>query len=128
MSAAEVDLITFTDADYAQAFRYQLTSTPTYYDFTSCQLLMEVRKLAEDVEVFLSLTSTFSGIAPGSSGIDISTGDDGKPSIFTIVIARAALAEIPEGDYVQSLILVTPDGLHSDLWRGTFTNSVGPTR
>jgi len=127
MSAAEVDLITFTDADYAEAYRYEVGSG-VYYDFTGCQLLMMVRKTAEDAEVFLSLTSTFDGITVGNSGIDIATGDDDKPSVFTIVIARADLGRIPEGEYVQSLIVVTPDGLRSDIWRGSLTHSMGPTR
>jgi len=47
---------------------------------------------------------------------------------WLIFIRREDLQQIPEGDFVQSLIVTRPDGIYDDLWRGTFTNTVGPTR
>lgn len=132
MSTFSVDIATWTDADYAQAFRHRLgeADPPTYFDFTGCTLQMMVRKEVQEHEVFLSLTSE-GGLVPGESGIDIY--DPGSELIsglweFTIIIMRKDLQRLPEGAYEQSLIVLNPDGLYSDLWRGSFVNTIGPTR
>ena len=55
MQYATVDLDVYTDADYMQTFRQQAGGPGNYYDFTGCTLHMMVRKLPDDVEVFLYL-------------------------------------------------------------------------
>jgi hypothetical protein len=125
---AVVDLDVYTDADYAQAFRQKIGDTD-YYDFTGCTLHMMVRKHAEDAEVFLYLDSETP--TPGGSAISIyDPGDVGVAGLFewSILIKHQDLQQIPEGDYVQSLIVQRPDGLFSDIWRGMFINTIGPTR
>jgi hypothetical protein len=128
---AIVDLDVYTDADYLQTFRRQVGAPGTYYDFTGHTLHMMVRKLPEDVEVFLYLESNTSGVAAGNSGIYLYHPSDVVPAglfEWSIKIARQDLQEIPEGAYVQSLIVQRPDGIFTDIWRGAFTNSIGPTR
>jgi hypothetical protein len=36
--------------------------------------------------------------------------------------------EMNAGDYVQSLILIRPDGLREEIWQGAFTYTIGPSR
>lgn len=127
---ASVSLDCYTDADYSQAFRQQF-GDGTYNDFSGCTLRMQVRKEVEDVEAVLSLESNTSGIPPGESGIWIyDPGDVGTAGLweFTVTITRRDLQQIPEGVFVQSLIMENPDGIFIDIWRGTLTNTIGPTR
>jgi len=131
MSAFTVSLETFTDADYAQSFRWQLGAAEdrVFYDFTGCSMEMMVRKVAEDVEVFLKLES--GPPINGESGIDIyDPGTETTAGMweFAVIIVKEDLQRIPEGVYEQSLIVRNPDGFYQDLWRGAFTNKVGPTR
>jgi hypothetical protein len=131
--AYQLDIVTFTDADYAQPFRVQLgtTTPPVYEDFTGCTMALMVRVHPEDVEVMLSLTSAY-GLPVQTSGIDIYDPSDpvAGPGMweFAVVFMLEDLQRIPEGEYVQSLIVTAPDGFRRDIWRGNFTNSIGPTR
>lgn len=128
---ATIDLDVYTDADYMQTFRQQNGSPGIYYNFTGCTLHMMVRKQPEDVEVFLYLESNTSGLAPDASGIWLYHPSDVSPAglfEFMVKITRRALQEMPEGEYVQSLIVQRPDGIFTDIWRGAFTNNAGPTR
>lgn len=131
-AAYQVDIETWTDADYAQAFRWQMTEgpPPTFYDFTGCSMALMVRKHAEDVETFLSLESN-GALVPGEPGIDIyDPGTEATAGLweFSVVILREQLQRIPEGTYDQSLIVTDATGFRRDLWRGTLTNTIGPTR
>jgi hypothetical protein len=132
MTAFTVTIETWTDADYAQAFRYQLGTAipPVYYDFTGCSLRMMIRKNAPDNQVFLDLNSS-AGLLVTESGIDIYDPEDQETAglwEFAVIILRAELQRIPQGTYEHSLIIKTPDGLYQDLWRGNFINTIGPTR
>jgi hypothetical protein len=37
------------------------------------------------------------------------------------------LQQLSPGDYVQSLVM-TMNGLRTQIWRGSFTNNLGPSR
>jgi len=131
--AFAVTLQTFTDADYAQTFRVQLGNTipPVYQNFTGYTMEMMVRAHPEDVEVFLAITSSSTGMAPGQSGIDIyDPGTETTAGLweFAVIIFREQLQKIPEGTYAQSLIATGPDGFRRDIWRGDLINTIGPTR
>jgi len=127
MPASAVNILTFSDADYAMTYQWSIDGTP--FDFADHELLMMVRHISEDIEVFLSLESSTTGIPPDQSGIDIYQSlAIGAYDKFDVIITRADLAKIAPGDYVHSLILVRPDGLREDLWRGTLTHAIGPTR
>lgn len=127
LPASAVNLTTYSDADYAMTFQWTIDDEP--FDFTDHQLMMMVRHLPEDHEVFLSLESSTDGIPADESGIDLRrTIEPGPYDKFDIIIARDDLEKIPPGTYVHSLILVRPDGLREDIWRGTLTHAIGPTR
>jgi hypothetical protein len=128
---ATVDLNAFTDADFCQTFR-QLTGT-TYYDFTGCKMNLTIRRVAEDPLAELELHSIVGGYDGSLSAIFMyDPGGTGQPPgglyEWLVFIQREDLQQLPEGDYVQSLIVTRPDGIYDDIWRGTFTNTIGPTR
>ena len=121
--AAEVQINTFSDADFSRAFQWVINGVP--FDFTDHGLLMMVRKQPDDVEVFVSVSTDDGDIivyqtAPTTDGI--------PADIFKITIRREQMADMPPGDYVHSLILLRPDGLREDIFRGTLTHTHGPTR
>jgi len=120
MSAAIVDIATFSDADFARAFQWMINDVP--FDFTGFDLLMMVRREPEDAEVFISLSSI------DDNGILFQPDEAGNPTTFNIYITREQTAAMPPGTYVHSLILLRPDGLRDDIWRGTLTHAIGPTR
>ena len=123
--AATVNLETWSDADYACAFRWRTGTDPdTFFDFTGNEMMLMARHHPEDVDAFLSLTTgyldgiVFSKAAP----------EDEELTVVNIYISRAQLELVPVGVHAQSLIMIRPDGLHADLWRGTLTHAIGPTR
>ena len=139
--AAEVDLVTYSDADYSQSFRYQTgidtpgTGFPIFFDFTGCTMQMMIRTVPEDTQVYLDLTSTTLGLAPHQTGIDIYDPEDSaalpEPGLieFLVYIDHTDLQQfLPEGAYEQSLIVTLPSGVRWDLWRGSLTATTGPTR
>lgn len=119
MAAAEVLLTTFSDADFARAFQWVINGVP--FDFTGFGLMLMVRKRPDDAEVFVSLSTD-------DGDIDFTPDVDGKLTTFNIRILRQQIVDMAAGDYVHSLILLRPDGLREDIWRGTLTHAIGPTR
>jgi hypothetical protein len=128
MSAATVDFNTHSDADYVKAFMLHVNDDAGgdyYYDFAGVTMEMMVRKTPESTEVFVSLTTD-----PGD-GIVLSASNVATPAYLdtiNITIRRDQLAKMPEGDYAHSLIMIRADGAHDDIWRGTLTHAIGPTR
>ena len=55
-------------------------------------------------------------------------GDPGRIETFNIFVLLEQTTEMNAGDYVQSLILIRPDGLREEIWQGTFTYTIGPSR
>ena len=117
--AAEVQIMTFSDADFSRAFQWVINGIP--FDFTGHGLMMMVRKRPDDTEVFVSLSSE-------DGDIDFLPDVDGKLTTFNVRILRKQTTDMLAGDYVHSLILLRPDGLREDIWRGTLTHAIGPTR
>jgi len=117
--AAEVQIMTFSDADFSRAFQWVINGIP--FDFTGHGLMMMVRKRPDDTEVFVSLSSE-------DGDIDFLPDVDGKLTTFNIRLLRKQTTDMLAGDYVHSLILLRPDGLREDIWRGTLTHAIGPTR
>jgi hypothetical protein len=121
-----VDMQMWSDSDFAAAYQWLVDDVP--WDFTGHQLLMMIRKIPSDTEVFVALDSKPD--PEGYSGIMFNDPDvpDGPITTFNIIIMRAQTAQMEPGDYVQSLIMVRPDGLREELWQGTFQYNIGPTR
>lgn len=115
MASLEVDLITFSDADFtltqAQPFANGLTTVGTN------PLHMQVRANATDPTVWAELT-TANGLIVVASGTSI-----------TITIPQTLLVRVPPGAYVYSLIMVSPNGaVRTEVFRGMITHSAGPTQ
>lgn len=124
MKAAVVDITTFSDADFSMSFRWRLTDNPeTWFDFTGYKLILQVRKTADDEEVFVDLSSD------NISEIDL-YASDGEAALthFDINVSRAQMADMFPGEYVHSLIMVRSDDLREDIWRGKWLHDIGPTR
>lgn len=119
-----VDMEMWSDSDFAAAYQWEVDGVP--WDFTGHKLIMMIRKNPDDAEVFVSLDSD----PDGFSGIMFNDPDvpDGPVTTFNIIVLRAQTSQMMPGDYVQSLILVRPDGLREELWQGAFTYNTGPTR
>lgn len=119
MAAAGVEITTYSDADFSRAFQWLINGVA--FDFTGYGLMMMVRKSADDEEVFVSVSTD-------DGEITLTPDVDGKLTTFNIQILRRQTADMAAGDYVHSLILLRPDGLRDDIWRGTLTHVIGPTR
>lgn len=119
-----VDMEMWSDSDFAAAYQWEVNGAP--WDFTGHKLIMMIRKNPDDAEVFVSLDSDPGGF----SGIMFNDPDvpGGPVTTFNIIILRAQTVQMTPGDYVQSLIMVRPDGLREELWQGAFTYNTGPTR
>lgn len=128
MAAAIVDINTQSDADYVKSFMLHVnndTGADYYYNFAGVTMEMMVRKQATDAEVFVELSTD-----PGD-GIVLSASDSLVPDYLdtiNIIIRTEQLAKMPAGEYVHSLIMKRPDGILDDIWRGTITHAIGPTR
>lgn len=119
-----VDIVTFSDADLIRTFYYRQIDTLTPVDLTGCSMRMMVRKAADDATVFIELSTGIgsSGLAPNIFITDTING------IFGIEITRQMLLTVAPGVYVHSLIMQNINGIRTDIWRGTLTHSIGPTR
>ena len=113
--AVTVDLATESDADYVQGFRY-CDSNNVDIDLTGSTLSLMVRANPTDTQVWVSVASPSDGIVLTGGGL------------FTLTLPIAALAKMPAGSYVHSLVRTRPDGIKELLWSGTLTHTIGPTR
>jgi hypothetical protein len=128
MAAGIVDFNTQSDADYVKAFMVHVNNDSGgdyYYNFSGVTMHMMVRKQPTDAEVFVELSTDY------GDGIVLSASNPVTPSYLdtiNITIKMAQLALMPAGTYVHSLIMTRADGGHDDIWRGTVTHAIGPTR
>lgn len=123
-----VNIAMWSDADYAMAYQWLVDDVP--YDFGGPQKLeMRIRRFAEDNEVFVALDSDPNNYGFGGILFNDPIGPwPGRVETFNIIILRKQTEQMAAGDYVQSLILVRPDGLREEIWQGIFTYTIGPTR
>jgi hypothetical protein len=129
MSAAIVDMNTYSDADFVRAFMLHVTDDAGgdyYYDFANIiSMEMMIRKRPTDVEVFIALSTD------PNDGIVLTASNAATPAVLdtiNIIIKKSQLAPMPAGDYAHSLIMLRSDGIYDDIWRGTLTHAIGPTR
>ena len=86
---------------------------------------MMVRKKAADAEVFIAIDS----LPGGYGGITFNDPTTtGTIETFNIAILRSQMVNVPADTYVQSLVLLRPDGLREEVWNGTLIHNIGPTR
>ncbi|HEY2242737.1 MAG TPA: hypothetical protein VGH47_00765 [Xanthobacteraceae bacterium] len=120
---AVVDLETASDEDFAWAFQWNVGGVN--FDFTGYNLMLMVRKNVTDAEVFISLDSLPGGLGGITFNAPTVTG---TIETFNIAILRAQMVGMPPDVYAQSLVLLRPDGLREEVWNGTLTHNIGPTR
>jgi len=111
-----VNIVTYSDSDFA-------LSQEVAFDVGTNPLHMHVRTAAADPTVWLELTT-----ANGIITVSDETPDDESATV-DILILQSSLLNLPAGVYVQSLIMSSVNGTRrTEIWRGTFTHNVGPTR
>jgi hypothetical protein len=112
-----VNLVTYSDADFTLSHESEIA-------VGSNVLRMHVRKTADDNTVWLEATTT--------NGMLVVETDEEEVETIVLTIPEANLLSLPAGEYVQSLIMssVSVLGVYSrtEIWRGTLTHNVGPTR
>lgn len=117
---AQVDLVTYSDSDMVRSFLYQLTDG-TPINLTGYSLRMMARRQPDDPTAEFEC-STFNG------RIWFNNAASGA---FTVQIPVSILSILSPGTYQQSLIGTSSaiaGMLRKDIWRGSLTHSVGPTR
>ena len=123
-----VNMAMQSDADFAAAYQWLIDDVP--FDFTDHSLEMKIRRFSDDIEVFVALDSR-QDVANGFGGITFNDPvgpDPGRIETFNIFVLLEQTTEMNAGDYVQSLILIRPDGLREEIWQGMFTYTIGPSR
>lgn len=107
-----LNIETYSDADFSVVQN-------AAFAIVGNRLRMHVRKTAADPTVWLELTTDNGGL----------TITDATPDTVTVYIAQASLLNLPPGDYVHSCVMSSQGGsLRTEVWRGTFIHSAGPTR
>jgi hypothetical protein len=113
---ATVNITCENDADFYRSFVYQDTAGNPI-DLTGCSMVMKLRRHAEDVTAFLTLSTE-----TGEITIDNPTGGQ-----FVIWITQTNLLELSLGPYDQSLIL-TINGIKKAIWSGSLVVEPGASR
>jgi hypothetical protein len=113
---AIVNIIAQNDADFYAWFAFK-DGGGNPIDLTGATMDMKLRRHVEDATVFLDLSTANGDIVL----VDPLSG------VFTIFIEMEILQQLSPGDYAQSLIM-DANGLRTQIWNGTFTNNLGPSR
>lgn len=112
-----VDIKTFSDCDFYRQFSY-VTVAAAPIDLAGSTMRMMVRANANSATAFIDLSTVNERIM-----IDYL-----NPGSFTLHIPLSELAVLAAGVYVHSLIRTRPDNFKEQVWRGTLTHEIGPTR
>ena len=113
---ATVNITVENDADFYRSFVYQ-TKAGVPIDLTDVSMVMKLRRHAEDVNAFLTLSTD-----TGEIVITNATGGQ-----FTIEIVQESLLELALGSYAQSLIM-TINSIKKKIWSGSLIVEPGPSR
>jgi hypothetical protein len=113
---AIVNITVENDADFYRSFVYQ-TMAGVPIDLTGCDMVMKLRRHAEDATAFLTLSTE-------TGEITITNGAGGQ---FTIMISQEDLLGLSLGSYDQSLIL-TINSIKKKIWSGSLVVEAGPSR
>lgn len=111
------NITTDSDHDYYRLFIYSTSPSGLRIDLTGQPMVMKLRHHVNDVTAALMLSTE--------------TGEiyivDGPTGQFTIRITQDTLLRLAPGEYVHSLIRTMGD-VKLEVWSGTLTHSVGPSR
>ena len=114
---AIVNITVENDADFYRSFVYQ-TMAGVPIDLTGCDMVMKLRRHAEDATAFLTLSTE-------TGEITITNPTAGS---FTIWITQEDLLELSLGPYDQSLILTLANNIKKKIWTGTLVVNAGASR
>jgi hypothetical protein len=114
---ATVDIFVENDGDFYYNFAFQdLSGNPI--DLTGAtEMVMKVRRQADDALALLELSTDTGEIAIY----------DPVNGLFTIFITQSVLVVMELGTYDQSLV-VTLNGIKVPIWIGSLTINAGPSR
>ena len=115
-----VNINTYSDVAFNRTFIYEDASLEPI-DLTGSTLRMHVRARAEDATVFMDLSNADGDL----SAIVIISPVAG---MFRITIPYSVLLRLPAATYVHSLVRNAPGVVREEIWRGTLTHAIGPTR
>jgi hypothetical protein len=114
-----VDIETFSDSDFYRLYKYVSDATLlTPVDLSGSSLRMMVRANAASATVFMEMSTLNERII-----IDFLS-----PGVFSLRIPLSELSVLSAGVYVHSLIRTRPDSFKEQVWQGSLTHSIGPTR
>lgn len=111
------NIITRSDSDFVRSFLYK-TLDGAAIDLTGSKLEMMCRIKANLPTVYLDLSTD-------NQKIELKPDASGE---FKITIRQAELEILYAGEYDHSLIRLRPDGMREEIWHGTLTHAIGPTR
>jgi peptidyl-tRNA hydrolase len=111
------NIITRSDSDFVRSFLYK-TIAGVAIDLTGSKLEMMLRTEADRPTVYIDLSTD-------NGKIVLTVGTTGE---FKITIPFAELEILPPDEYAHSLIRIRPDGIREEMWHGTLTHAIGPTR
>jgi hypothetical protein len=114
-----VNIETFTDADYRQAFAYVTAVTEDPISLVDETLRLMSRVHADDATALFECNEENGRIVKIDAGL-------GK---FELIIPLSILSTLTPGEYVHSLIRHSSvTGLKRTIWRGRQVHAAGPTR
>jgi hypothetical protein len=105
------------DADFYRSFVYKTKTTGSPIDLTGVDMVMKLRRHAEDATAFLTLSTD-------TGEITITNPVGGQ---FTILIIQDNLLQLSLGSYDQSLIM-TINSIKKKIWSGVLVVEAGPSR
>jgi hypothetical protein len=111
-----VNITVYNDADFTRGFLYQDT-TGAPIDLTGADLFMRMRSNVESATVEMELSTDDGSIIV----------DNASSGAFHITIPQSELERLTATVYQQSLILER-GAAKQQVWHGTFTNMLGPSR
>lgn len=122
MASLEVDLVSYSDADFS--FNQAGPFANGLANLGANPLHMQVRTTPTDPTVWIEATSVNAWLSAGSGG-----------TVLSIFIPQSKLATLPAGVYYYSIIMTVVGGgsstngyFRQEVMRGTFTHNAGPTQ
>ena len=116
------NIVSYSDADFVGSYHLVDSNNAPLLLPSNSILRMHLRLTAADATVWLELDNA----SPLSNPINfINTTNS---SIVSIRVPYSVLLNLPAAVYVHSLVAISSGGARTDVWQGTWTHNVGPTR
>lgn len=115
-----LNIETFSECDFYRTFKYVKNENDVEVPISlaGASMRMMVRKRASSATALIDMSIANERIVP----------DYTQEGVFTVRIPFSELSVLSEDVYVHSLIATWSTGLREQIWRGTMTHKIGPTR